>query len=216
MADLPAPAGRRGGRRTGKPDTRDEILVAARCLIAKDGCAATSLRATARYAGVDAALITHYFGSRDGLLRAALSPDDRIVFDFHALLDAGPREEFGERLARRFLTEMEARHDQPHPVLSALGLGMDSAVAGEVLEEVLARTWAEPLAAVLAEAQLSDQPELAAELAGALILTLSMVGRVPGTSALSGLCHDALATYYGRLLQAVLTGSFAAELPSSE
>lgn len=60
------------GRRPGSPDTREAILAAARAAFAAHGFARTTIRAVARDAGVDPALVHHYFGSKDGLFAAAV------------------------------------------------------------------------------------------------------------------------------------------------
>lgn len=62
----------RTGRRPGESGTRTAILAAARDLFAHRGFAATSIRAVAAAAGVDAALVHHYFGTKNGLFRAVL------------------------------------------------------------------------------------------------------------------------------------------------
>ena len=64
-------SGRRG-RRPGAPDTRAAILAAARSRFAEHGYAGTTIRAVATDAGVDAALVHHYFGTKDELFLAAL------------------------------------------------------------------------------------------------------------------------------------------------
>ncbi|HET8768799.1 MAG TPA: helix-turn-helix domain-containing protein, partial [Pedococcus sp.] len=50
------------GRRPGGADTRAGIVAAARAEFAENGYDATSLRAVARRAEVDPALVHHYFG----------------------------------------------------------------------------------------------------------------------------------------------------------
>jgi AcrR family transcriptional regulator len=55
------------GRRPGKPDTKAEILEAARVEFAAGGYHGTSLRTIAARAGVDPSLVIHYFGSREQL-----------------------------------------------------------------------------------------------------------------------------------------------------
>ena len=62
----------RTGRRPGTPETREDILVAARRAFAERGYEATSLRSIANQVHVDPALLVHYFGSKDGLFLAAL------------------------------------------------------------------------------------------------------------------------------------------------
>ena len=61
----PQPA--RTGRRPGSPDTRQVILEAARTTFAELGYAGASVRRIAAAAGVDAALVHHYFGSKEKL-----------------------------------------------------------------------------------------------------------------------------------------------------
>lgn len=63
---------RRRGRPAGASDARQRILSAAREGFARHGYAATTLRALAARAGVDPALIAHYFGSKSQLFQAAV------------------------------------------------------------------------------------------------------------------------------------------------
>ncbi|MDF3308151.1 TetR family transcriptional regulator [Rhodococcus sp. T2V] len=63
-------------------DKRDTILRSARELFSDRGFDRTTMRAIAKEAGVDPALIHHYFGNKDALLVAALQPevDAKTVF----------------------------------------------------------------------------------------------------------------------------------------
>jgi AcrR family transcriptional regulator len=68
-------------KRSIPPGPRDErgvlaarIVAAARDEFAEHGWAGTTLRAVARAADVDPALVYHYFGSKEGLLDAATNP----------------------------------------------------------------------------------------------------------------------------------------------
>jgi AcrR family transcriptional regulator len=116
------------GRRPGPSNTRAEILGAARLLFAQHGYQATTMRAIAAQAGVNAALVHHYYGSKEQLLVAAmnlpLNPADVI----RELRDAGPREQLGERLVRFFVrTWRDPQTGQP---LQALVRGAASSDAG--------------------------------------------------------------------------------------
>jgi AcrR family transcriptional regulator len=93
----------RRGRRPGAPDTRATILDAARLAFAERGIAGTTIRAVASSAGVDAALVHHYFGSKDDLFLAAmeLPVDPRQVLGPAV---AGGADGAGERLLRAFLS----------------------------------------------------------------------------------------------------------------
>jgi AcrR family transcriptional regulator len=78
----PAPAAR--GRRPGGPDTRGEILDAARRSFAQRGFRGTTVRGVAAAAGVDSALVHHYFGTKSDLFLAAAA----VPVDPRALLGA--------------------------------------------------------------------------------------------------------------------------------
>ncbi|MGD9514835.1 TetR family transcriptional regulator [Mycolicibacterium sp.] len=63
---------KRPGRPPGTSDTRDRILECARELFARNGIANTSIRSIAAGAGVDPALVHHYFGTKTQLFAAAI------------------------------------------------------------------------------------------------------------------------------------------------
>jgi AcrR family transcriptional regulator len=63
---------KRPGRPAGNSDTRDRILANARVLFARNGIRNTSIRAVAAAAGVDSALVHHYFGTKEKLFAAAV------------------------------------------------------------------------------------------------------------------------------------------------
>ncbi|MCV7152810.1 TetR/AcrR family transcriptional regulator [Mycolicibacterium pyrenivorans] len=66
------PDRKRPGRPPGASDTRDRILSCARELFARNGIDNTSIRAIAADAGVDPALVHHYFGTKTQLFAAAI------------------------------------------------------------------------------------------------------------------------------------------------
>lgn len=71
---------KRPGRPTGSSDTRDRILSSARELFARNGIDKTSIRSIAAAAGVDSALVHHYFGNKQQLFAAAIHiPVDPMV-----------------------------------------------------------------------------------------------------------------------------------------
>lgn len=93
---------RRPGRPTGSSDTRNRILASARELFASNGIANTSIRAVAAAAGVDSALVHHYFGTKEKLFAAAVHiPIDPM--DIIGPLREVPIEEIGYRLPSMLL-----------------------------------------------------------------------------------------------------------------
>ena len=93
----------RSGRRPGKPGTRDAILVAAREAFAERGYDQSSLREIAAAAGVDPAMVHHYFGNKDNLFLAVLQAPVNPVGLMPQLL-AGGLSELPEQLVRTFLS----------------------------------------------------------------------------------------------------------------
>lgn len=91
------------------PGPRDEkgvlsarILGAAREEFAQNGWAGTTMRAVARAADVDPALVYHYFGSKEALLDAATTPPQRWLESVAATW-ATPVDQLGPALLRLML-----------------------------------------------------------------------------------------------------------------
>ncbi|OBF60926.1 TetR family transcriptional regulator [Mycobacterium sp. 852002-53434_SCH5985345] len=96
------PGRRRPGRPAGGSDARNRILASARELFATNGISNTSIRAVAAAAGVDSALVHHYFGTKEKLFAAAVHiPIDPM--DIIGPLRDVPIEEVGYRLPSMLL-----------------------------------------------------------------------------------------------------------------
>src|SRR5437879_7291664 len=92
----------RTGRRPGPGGTREKILAAARSRFGQEGYDGTTIRGIAAGAGVDPALVPHYFGSKEGVFLAAVEfPVDPAEF-IPRLLAPGI-DGLGERLVTFFL-----------------------------------------------------------------------------------------------------------------
>ncbi len=92
----------RSGRPPGGGNNREKILAAARGLFAARDFGAVTMRAVAAEAGVDVALVAHYFGSKDRLYAETIQLPPGIDRLFLDALSA-PRAQQGERLARNYL-----------------------------------------------------------------------------------------------------------------
>jgi AcrR family transcriptional regulator len=107
----------RRGRRPGHSGAREAILEAARDAFSTHAYEQASLRGIARCAGVDPALISHYFGSKAGLFVAATDwPFD--LEEGRRVALAGDRDQFGRRLAEFFF----GHWSRPEKRVSILGL----------------------------------------------------------------------------------------------
>lgn len=90
------------GRRPGQTQTREDILAAARSQFGRHGYTGATIRGIAAEAGVNPALVHHFFGSKEQVFIAALNVpiDPSAVID---LITQGPRDQIGERIIRLFL-----------------------------------------------------------------------------------------------------------------
>jgi AcrR family transcriptional regulator len=93
----------KSGRRPGNQDTRGEILAAARHAFAAKGFAGASIRGIAADAGVDAALVHHYFDTKEQLFLATVELPVPIG-DVVEGLTAQGIDGLGERIIRTVLS----------------------------------------------------------------------------------------------------------------
>ena len=115
---------KRPGRPAGASDTRERILASARELFGRNGISNTSIRAIAAAAGVDAALVHHYFGTKERLFTAAVDIpiDPAVVVD---ALRATPIDQLGRTIPSIVLPLWES---EIGPRLKA---SLRSAIAGD-------------------------------------------------------------------------------------
>jgi AcrR family transcriptional regulator len=106
------------------PGPRDErgvlaarIVAAAREEFAEHGWAGTTIRAVARAAHVDPALVYHYFGSKEGLLDAATNPPQKWLENV-AKVWTTPIEQLGAALLKLLLASWA--DDEIGPTLRAI------------------------------------------------------------------------------------------------
>ena len=167
------PAGERGGvkrgRRPAGTDTKAAIVAAARTEFAARGYDASSLRAIARLAEVDPALVHHYFDGKAELFVEAMSFPVNPTPLIDTIL-AGARHDVGERLARTFFDVWDSSAGRER-LVALIRSAVSHEDAARMLREFLARE-------VFAKVALSldvPQPHLRAGLAAAQMIGVAMM-----------------------------------------
>ena len=95
---------RRRGRRPGGTDTREALVNAAREVFIEQGFDGATVRAIASRAGVDAAMVNHWFGGKEGLFGEAVL---KLPFNAQEIITdllAADAEHIGDAIVRRFVT----------------------------------------------------------------------------------------------------------------
>jgi AcrR family transcriptional regulator len=188
------------GRRPGTSRSRHDILVAAREAFAEQGFDAASLRGISRAAGVDPALVHHFFGSKEGLFEAVLNdvvrPDE--VFS-EVLLPGVPG--VGERLVRMFLTVWDGAGTQG-PMLALLR----SAITHERSASMLGRFMVGGMLRHIAEEADAGDADLRAALVGSQLLGVAMVRHVLKLEPLASATPQEVALAVGPTIERYLLG----------
>lgn len=188
----------RRGRRPAGEDTRAEILDAARAEFSLRGYDASSLRAIARLAEVDPALVHHYFDGKAALFVEAMSIPVNPVFLIDAIL-AGPREGVGERLAATFFDIWDSPPGRER-LVALIRSAVSQEDAARMLREFLTRE-------VFAKVALSmdvPQPHLRAGLAAAQMIGVAMMRYVIGFEPVVGASTGEIVALVGPTLQRYL------------
>ena len=108
-----ADATRRRGRRPAGADTRAALLAAAREVFAEQGYAGATVRAIAGRAGVDAAMVNHWFGGKQGLFSAVMElPGTLWLADVVEGILTGDQDNVAERIVRTFITLWDTHEGQ--------------------------------------------------------------------------------------------------------
>ena len=191
---------KRRGRRPGPSGTREGIAQAARRQFAALGYDRTTIRSVAAEAGVDPALVAHFFGSKQRLFLDAIE----LPFEVGQLVERlqnGPRTKVGERVAQFVLGVLE------DPEARARWTGMIRAAASDpdaagILGEVLTQRIFEPLAQALH----SEDAALRANLVGSQVVGLLMARHIVGVEPIASTGTEILVRAIAPTFQRYLTG----------
>jgi AcrR family transcriptional regulator len=129
------------GRRPGGADTRGEIIDAAAKVFAEKGYDGASLRAVAREAGVDPALVHHYFDGKADLFVAAMA----LPFDPRAVqAHTSSPERTGATVIESFLAMWDRAEGSGSAFASVVaGMASSREVADALREFVRERVWSQ-------------------------------------------------------------------------
>ncbi|KZM73554.1 TetR family transcriptional regulator [Nocardia terpenica] len=196
----PEDNGGRSGRRPGRSGTREAILTAARTRFAEVGFDKASIRSIATAAGVDPALVHHYFGTKQDLLTAAMDlPIDPNVI--REQVAAVPLDRIGETVVRVVVSVWDSSVGvQAVAAFRSLLTGAEGELARAFLLEVALRDVRErvdsppgtgPTRVVLAVSQM---------------IGLLVARKIVGIEPVASMPVDELAAVVGPNLQRYLTG----------
>jgi len=187
------------GRRAGDSGTRDAILDAALRLFAEHGYDGASIRAIAGAAGVDPALVRHFFGDKDALFTTAVAQRTTIVQRLADAL-AGDDALAGRRVARTYLELWEA--PATRPVLLALARSATTSPrAAGMLAEIIGGRILPP------HDDMTGPAVRRIALAGSHLLGLAMARHVLALPPLSAPSLDELVDAVAPTIQRYLTGT---------
>jgi len=161
------PQTRRTGRRAGASDTREQIAVAARSLFAELGYERASFRRIAGAAGVDPALVVHFYGSKEDLFRQVMVLPPAVADALEHLAD-GPRETVGRRLAQLVVGALENPGSRT-VVLGRIRCATTHPDAAALVRETVTRDLG-----ALASALTDDDPDTRAVLVGAQVVGIAL------------------------------------------
>ncbi|SDZ09867.1 regulatory protein, tetR family [Amycolatopsis xylanica] len=203
MSDVNAspPESKRRGRRPAGQDTKTALLDAARAVFGESGYEGATVRAIATRAGVDAAMVNHWFGGKENLFAQAVL---HLPFDPTQLIASfldGDIDGLGERIVRNFLTVWDATDGGVFPALIRSIAGHD--LAAQALRELFMNKVFAQLAAKIDV----DQQDLRATLCASQMVGMGIVRYVAKFEPLASADHDTVIRAVAPNLQRYLTGS---------
>jgi AcrR family transcriptional regulator len=199
----------RGGRRPGPSGTREAIEETARKLFAELGYERTSLRQIALQAGVDPALVSHFYGKKRDLFLAVVELPVEPATVIGRVLD-GDKDSAGLRLAK-FILEVLDDEVRRQPMIGMVRAATAEPEAAKLVRDFLARKIIAPIAEGLGSAD--------ADYRAALVMSqvngFAMARYVIGLEPLANRSNEQLAADLGVTLQRYLLGDLAPDCASS-
>lgn len=188
------------GRRPGETATREAILGAATAQFGSLGFDAATIRSIASEAGVDPALVMHFFGSKTELFVAAIEWPFDPAEEVPRVIGDDPAGA-GRRLVELFISTWDAE-EKRNTIVALLRAAMNQDAAARQLREFIELEILDPLLAALG----SDKLELRANLVASQLLGLGITRYVLAFEPIAGLDPEAVVELLAPSVQASLTG----------
>lgn len=196
MTEQRAP--RRRGRPRGGSDSRERIIAAAVDEFGAQGYDGATVRSIAARAGVDSALVHHYFGTKADLFAEAVGIPLRPDIDVPGIV-AGPREEVGARLVRYVLEAFEQPDVRRRGILL-----IRTAIGSRLTAPLLAGFLSRELIGRIAKTLDVPDADLRASLVASQIAGLLVTRHVMGIAPLAAASVDDLVERVGPTVQRYL------------
>ncbi|SFS14717.1 transcriptional regulator, TetR family [Microbacterium sp. cf046] len=196
---VPTPKRRRGRPRGGESDAQQRIIAAAVDEFGELGYDGATMRAIAARAGVDSALVHHYFGTKADLFAQTVGAPMRPDLDIPALLE-GPQDALGERIVRYVLDAWERPETRKRGV-TLLRTGVGNRLTTPLLAGFLQRELIGRIAARI------DAPDAAfrASLVASQIAGMLLARYVLQLPAIAGASVDDIVARVGPTVQHYMT-----------
>jgi AcrR family transcriptional regulator len=175
----------------------------------RSGYDGATVRAIATEAGVDAAMVNHWFGSKEGLFGQAVLA---VPFDPQEILDTlreGPPGDLGERIVRTFLTRWDATEGGVFPAL------VRSVAGHEQVAHVLRDFFLHQIFGKLTDGLAPDEAPLRANLVASQLIGMGMVRYVARFEPLASTDIETMVAAVAPNIQRYLTGPLRAQVPPS-
>jgi AcrR family transcriptional regulator len=185
-------------RRRDAVETRARILRAAKLRFSRQGYDQVGVREIAGDAGVNAALVNRYFGSKEGLFKEIAA----TAFDIDDVTQ-GPLAEWGERIAR-FLNQASpsTADKKDFDAFQFLLRSAVSPVAAPIVSQHLYASFVRPLAKRIGK----EDAKLRATLVTAYILGFALSRMTLRLPEITSRNTDKITTFLGEAIQHCLTG----------
>lgn len=195
-----ASTGGKRGPRPGGPDTRAEILAAAGVVFSRDGYGRGSVRAVAREAEVDPALVRHYFSSKTELFFEAMRPPIDLAAHASRIAEGDPAH-VGDRVMAFFVEVWDDPVRGPR-VVALMRAALDYPEMAEYVRDLIVKGVIQRVAAAVG----AKDPERAAATAASQVFGLAMLRHSAKMEPLASESAESLVARYGPIVTRLLRG----------